>query len=227
MISEARVLQLPAQVCPAVGGGGRLSSKILVRRSAIALGLILLLGLTKHVVASREVGPDSLSALAGGRSVTVGMDIGGLPTDADLQALASSYRVVGVVNLAGASVAEQVTAVSLHQAYLHLAVAPGAAPTWAQLKQLAGFMYSHTSGGHSVYIHDDVGGGRAVATADMLLLLRGEPWSAVSRSMTDTEHRSLSDGQVRAIQQLISALSHPHLPLPPSNPYVNARSEPW
>jgi hypothetical protein len=227
MMPETRVLQLPAQVCPAVGGGGRRSSKILVRLSAIALGLILLLGLTKHVVASREVGPDSLSALAGGRSVTVGMDIGGLPTDTDLQALAGSYRVVGVVNLAGASVAEQVTAVSLHQAYLYLAVAPGAAPTWAQLKQLASFMSSHTSAGHSVYVHDDVGGGRAVTTADMLLLLRGEPWSAVSRWMTDTEEQSLSDGQIRAIQELISALSNPHLRLSPGNPYANARIEPW
>lgn len=224
---ESRVLQLPQLMRPALGGGGLLPRKVLVRRSAVGFVLILLLGLAKHVVSSREIGPDPLGGLSGGRSVTIGLAVGGAPTDYDLQVLAESYQVDGVVNLGGASVAEQVTAASLHQAYLRLAVAPEAAPTWVQLKTLVGFMRSHTSHGRSVYMHDDVGGGRAVATADMLLLLRGEAWSAVSQGMTAAEQRSLSDDQLRAIQQLISALSHPGLHSSPNNPYAAARVGPW
>lgn len=224
---EARVLQLPAQVRPAIGGGGRLRRKVLVQRSAIAFGLILLLGLTKHVVASREVGPHSLSALPGGRPVAVGLDIGGIPTDYDLQALADSYGVDGVVNLSGASAAEQVATASLHQKYLHLDVASGKAPTWIQLRTLISFMQSYGSRGRTVYLHDDIGGAGAVATADMLLLIRGETWSAISQGMTAPEKRSLNRNQLQAIRYLISALSYPNHDVSPGNPYTAARVHQW
>jgi hypothetical protein len=220
------MLPWPAQVRPAIGTGGRLPGKVLVRRSAVALGLVLLLGVAKLVVSHLEAGADPLSALPGGRSVAIGLDIGGAPSDYDLQALAASSRVDGVVNLSGPDIAEQVTAASLHQSYLYLAVAPGEAPTWAQLSALAGFMRRHTTGGAAVYLHDDAGGGRAVATAGMLLLLRGAGWPTVSRRMTIAELRSLSEAQLLAISQLTSALD-PVGPTPAGNPYAAARRDPW
>ena len=223
---EAPLLQWPAQVCPAVGMGGRLPRKVLIRRSAIALGLIILLGLAKLLVSHRVTGPDSLSALPGGRSVVAGLDIGGTLSDYELQTLAASFRVDGVVSLGGPSVAEQVTVTSLHQSYLRLAVPPGAAPTCAQLHTLVNFMHSHASGGNAVYLHDDAGGGRAVATSDMLLLLRGAAWSAVAPGMTPGELQSLSVGQLLAINQLISALQPGHHSSP-GNPYADARLDPW
>src|SRR5450759_4549045 len=129
-VPEARILW-PTRVRPAIGTGGRLPRKVLIRRSAVALGLIVLLGLAKLLVSHLETGGDSLSAPS--RVVAAGLDIGGAPSDYDLQALAASFRVDGVVNLGTPSVAEQVTAASLHQGYLYLAVAPGGAPTRAQL----------------------------------------------------------------------------------------------
>jgi len=96
-----------------------------------------------------------------------------------------------------------------------------------QLSVLAEFLRSHTSQSRSVYLHDDVGGGRAVATAEMLLLLRGESWSAVSKGAPAAERRSLSANQLLSIQQLIKALSHQGLHSSASNPYAAAQVEPW
>ncbi len=220
------MLQLPTQIRPAIGGGGRLPRKILACQCAVALVLILLLGVAKHVVTARESGPDPLSALTGGHTVTLGLDIGGVPTDYDIQALAASYRVDGVVNLTEPDVAEQVTAASLHLSYMRLAVAPGAAPTLAQLHMLANFMRSYAVGDAYVYLHDDSGGGRVVATACMLLLSRGTAWPAVRQEMTAGELRSLSDGQSRAIEELISAL-HSNGRSLSDNPYSSARVHPW
>lgn len=223
---DARMLQLPANVHPAIGGGGRLPRKILGRRGAMVLALVILLGLTKHVVSARAVGPDSLSALPGGHSVTAGLDVGGQPSDLDLQALADSYRVDGLANLGGVSVAEEVTAAALHQAYLRLNVAPGAALTWVQLKTLATFMRTETANGSTVYVHDDTGGGRVVAAADMLLLVRGRSWSAVRTGMTASQQNSLSIAQLQALKELVSAL-HQGRSSMTMNPYAAARLEPW
>jgi hypothetical protein len=224
-MSQAQMAQWTAQIHPAIGEGGRLPRKVLIQRSAVALGLILLLGLAKPLISPRESWADSLSALPGGRSMATGLYIGGVPSDYDLQTLATVSRVDGVANLAEPSVVEQVTATSLHQGYLYLAVPPVKAPTWNQLRALASFMRGHTAGGASVYVHDDVGGGRAVVTSDMLLLLRGEPWSAVSRGMTTTQRKSLSDSQLMAIGQLISALHSRDSRT--DNPYSSARVDPW
>ena len=223
---DARMLQWPAQARPTIGGGGRISRKVLIRRAAVTVGLLLLLGLAKYVVASREVGPDSLSALPGGRSVTAGLDIGGEPSDYDLQALAESYGVAGVVNLAGPNVAEQATMASLHQSYLRVALPPGAAPTWLQLREVASFLRSHTERGATVYLHDEVGGGRAVVTAEMLLLLRGEPSSAVLQGITTAERESLNKRQMLAIKQLTNALDR-NSGSSTGNPYAGARLDRW
>ena len=209
---------------PAIGAGSRLPGRVLVRRYAFALTLILLLGLGKILVAQRVINVAVLTPPD--RAVASGLLIGTAPTDTYLEELAASVQVGGVVNLAAPSVAEQVTAASLHQAYLYLAVPPGAAPTWAQLRRLAGFMRGHTQSGGWVYVHDDVGGPRAVTTAAMLLLLRGQTWAAMSAEITTAGLQSLGEHQLLALERLSSALRQAGRS-PAGNPYAKARIEPW
>ena len=217
----------PTPARPAVGGGGRRTRKALIWQAVVAVALVLVLGIAKQVIAAREVGPDSLSAL-GGQTAAAGLDIGAAPADYQLLALAASYHVDAVVSLGGPSVAEQATAASLHLGYLLLDVPPGAAPTWAQLRTLAGFLRAHDRDGDSVYVHDDIGGGRAVATACMLLLLRGQPWASVQHNITAQALGSLSQRQAQAIRQLLSALlARGHGQSLSRNPYSGARVDPW
>jgi len=223
-VAEAGRPGRPARPRPAIGPGGRPPRKVLVRRSAVALALILLLGLAKLVVSQGIIKVHSTSPP--GRAVAAGLLIGGVPTDVDLQELAAGFRVDGVVNLSSPDVAEQVTAASLHQGYLYLAVRPDAAPTWRQLRVLVSFMRGHTAAGALVYLHDDGGGGRAVTTAAMLLLLRGQAWPAVSAEMTPAELGSLCECQRLAIKRLRSAL-HPIGHSSAGNPYAAARLDPW
>jgi hypothetical protein len=213
-----------ARLHPAIGAGGRPPRKVLVRRSAVALALILLLGLAKLGVSQGIIKVRSTSPP--GRAVAAGLLIGGAPTDVDLQELAARFRVDGVVNLSSPDIAEQVTAASLHQGYLYLAVRPDTAPTLPQLRVLVSFMRGHTAKGASVYLHDDVGGARAVTTAAMLLLLRGQAWPAVSAGMTPAELGSLCDCQRLAMKRLWSAL-HPIGHSPAGNPYAAARLDRW
>jgi hypothetical protein len=212
-VPEARLARRPAgagptvgrAAGPAIGPGGRLPRWTLVRRYALALALILLLGLAKMLIAP---GVDNVvSMVPPDRVVTPGLMIGAAPTDTELQELAADLGVDGVINLGAPSVAEQATATSLHQAYLYLAVPQGDAPTKAQLRLLAGFVRRCTERGGWVYLHDDVDGGRAVTTAAMLLLVRGQPWAAVSAQLTPAALGSLSDDQRLALNQLRSALT--------------------
>jgi hypothetical protein len=214
----------PAWVRPAIGAGGRPPRKVLVRRSSVALALILLLGLAKLVASQGIIKVSSTSPP--GRAVAAGLLIGGAPTDFELQQLAAGLRVDGVVNLSAPDVAEQVTAASLHQGYLYLAVRPGTAPTWRQLRVLVSFLRGHTARGGTVYLHDDTGGGRAVTTAAMLLLLRGQAWPSVSAEMTPAELGSLCECQRLAIKRLRSAL-HPIGHSSAGDPYAAARLDPW
>ncbi len=208
---------------PAIGAGGRLPGRVLVRTYALALALILLLGLAKILIAHKVV---NVAVTPPDRVVTSGLLIGTTPTDIGLEELAAGLHVDGVVNLAAPSVAEQVTAASLHQAYLYLAVRPGAAPTWAQLRRLAGFMRRHTERGAWVYVHDDVAGPRAVTTVAMLLLLRGQTWAAMSAQITRPGLDSLGEHQRLALDRVRSAL-HQAGRSPAGNPYAKARIEPW
>jgi hypothetical protein len=212
----------PVLGAPAVGEGGRLPRRQLVRRLLAALLLLALLGAAKVFVSARESGSFTLGALPGGHLVAPGLVIGGTPQDTDLQTLADSYAVAGVINLAGPSVAEQVTTAALHQSYLNLPLAPGTAPTWPQLAALAAFMRAHGTAGHVVYLHDTVGGGQAVTAADMLLLLRGESATAISRDMTTAELQSLDASQRRAIRELAAALAGPGRGSR-ANPYASAQ----
>jgi hypothetical protein len=194
--------------------------------TVVGLALIMLLGAGKYVISTRSSGSDPLATLSGGRTVAVGLDIGGVPTDYDLQSLAESYHVDGVINISAPDIAEQVSAATLHLAYMHLPVASGAAPTRLQLRTLARFMRSHTSRGAHVYVHDDAGGGRVVAIAEMLLLLRGESRQKVQQEMTAGERGSLSAGQSKAIGELATALNSPGYSSP-GNPYAGSQIYSW
>ena len=196
----------PAGLNPAIGAGDALSGRIRLRRGAVVLTLILLLGVAKVLVSSGVIQVSSPRPEV--QAVVPGLFIGGTPSDSDLQNLADDYRVDAVVNLDAPSVAEQVTAASLHQGYLYLPLSAGMSPTTAQLRDLAGFMRKYTARGNWVYLHDDVGGGRAVTTAAMLLLLRGQTWSAMSAEITTAGLDLLSNGQRLAVKQLEDGL-HP------------------
>jgi len=226
----------------AIGPGGRLTRRTLVRRYAVALTVLLLLGLGKVVIQQKEISVNEVAA--SDHVVAPGLVIGPTPTDTDLQQLQLGLRVDGVVNLAGPSVAESATVASLHQAYLYLPLTAGAAPTWAQLRDLAGFVRRYRERGDWVYMHDQTAGARAMTTAAMLLLLDGQTWTAMSAQLTPAGLSSLDERQRLALEQLGSAL-HPAGPKGPQgpkgpkgpkdpkgrqqegNPYAAARLEPW
>jgi Inositol hexakisphosphate len=212
---------------PAIGPGGPLPRRVRRRRVAAAFVLLLLLGVAKLEI-PREAA-EALSAAGPGQLVTPGLMVGAAPSDADLEELADSGQIGGVVNLGSPSVAEQVTAAYLHLAYLRLAVPRGGAPTWQQLRVLVLFMRIHTTKGDSVYLHDDTGDGRAATAAVMLLMLRGESRSGASTGVSSTGAEAGSGAgaaQRVAIRQLGSALRPGHGPLP-GNPYSAARRESW
>jgi len=217
----------PVRVSPAIGAGAPLPRWTLIRRYTLALALIVALGLGKIVIANKAISDVSLSSPD--RVMTSGLLIGATPADADLEDFAADFGVDAVVNVGSPSVAEQVTAASLHQGYLYLAMPVGAAPTWTQLRPLAGFMRRYTERGHWVYLHDDTGGPQALTTVAMLLLLRGQTWAAVVNRITPAGLSSLDTRQRLALEQLSSALHHagPQGRKPSGNPYAAARLEPW
>ena len=223
---EARLAGLPAPARPAIGGGGRQPRKVLRWQAAIALLLIIVLLGLKHFVASRAVGVNALAALPAGNQVAAGLDIGGIPTDDQLEGLASSYGVNGIVNLTAPSVGEQATCAYLKLPYMHALVATGTAPSLAQLRTLASFMRSHTSGDAHVFLHDAGGGGVAVTTAGMLLLMKGDSWPLVQQELSSGEIASLSDAQRQAITELTSALQAQGQPIR-GNPYSGVETGSW
>jgi hypothetical protein len=154
------------------------------------------------------------------------LDIGGIPTDDQLEGLAGSYGVDGVINLSAPSVGEQATCAYLKVSYIHAVVATGTAPTLAQLHTLASFMRSHTSGGAYVFLHDEGGGGVAVATASMLLLMKGESWPVVQQDLNSGEIASLTAAQMQAITELTSGLEAQGKSLH-GNPYSGVKTDSW
>ena len=217
----------PVRLTPAIGAGGPLPRWSLIRRYTLALALIVALGLGKVLIANKAISDVSLAPPD--RVVTSGLIIGAAPADADLEDFAADFGVDAVVNVGSPSVAEQVTAATLHQAYLYLAMPVGAAPTWTQLRPLAGFMRRYTERGHWVYLHDNPAGSQAVTTVAMLLLLRGQTWAAVVNQITPAGLSSLDVRQRLALEQLSSALHQggPKSRKPSGNPYAAARLEPW
>jgi hypothetical protein len=206
---------------PAIGPGGSLPPRIRRRRFAAAFALLLLLGVAKF-----EIPRAAEASLAAGPGLPVrvapGLFVGPAPGDGDLEQLADSGQIGGVVNLGAPSVAEQVTAAALHLAYLRLPVPLGGALTWRQLRVLVFFMRIHTTKGDSVYLHD-TGDGRAATAAAMLLMLRGESRFGTVDGVGST---GFGAAQQVAIRQLGSALRPGHGPLP-GNPYSAARRYSW
>jgi hypothetical protein len=223
-VSEVRTLWWGMRARPAIGASGKLPRRTIVGRSAVGLALLVLLGVAKVLVSHLVVTPVTMSPPD--YVIAAGLDIGAAPDDAGQQELAADFRVVALINLGSPNVVEQATAASLHQRYLYLPVAPGASPSLAQLRVMAGFMRANTAHGGSVFVHDDIGGGRAVATAAMLLLLRGETWPTVTAQLTKADLQTLNAGQLVAINQLSSALSEPGS-RSPANPFAAARIDRW
>jgi hypothetical protein len=224
VVRESSGPRWPAGLNPAIGAGIALPRRIRLRRGAVVLTLILLLGLAKVLISTGIIQVSSPRPAV--QTVVPGLFIGGTPSDADLQNLADGYQVDAVVNLDAPNVAERATTASLHQAYLYLPLSAGMSPTSAQLRTLASFMRRYTARGGWVYVHDDVGGGRAVTTAAMLLLLRGQTWSAASAEITTADLDSLSDGQRLAVKRLEDAL-HPAGPHPAGTSGATVRLDPW
>lgn len=129
---------------------------------------------------------------------------GAIPSDYDMQSLATYFHVDGIVNLGSPSVAEQVTAASLHEDYLYLPVPAGQPLSWPQLRELTEFVARHDQGADAVYLHDDDGGGRVVSAADMLLLLHG--------MSTAGDQAGLSGAQSAAVAELSADLKAGRLP---------------
>lgn len=223
---EFRYAGSPGRARPAIGGGDRQPRKVLIWQSAIGLLLLVLMLGAKHVISGRETGTNPLAALPGGSQLTAGLDIGGAPTDFYLTGLAGSYDVDGVISLAAPSVGEQATCAYLHLSYMHMNLTAGAAPTLTELRTMANFMHSNTSGGSYVYLHDEAGGGTAVSAASMLLLMGGESWQAVQNTLSASELASLSGTQKHAIAELVSALDAQGRSIP-GNEYNGARVYAW
>jgi hypothetical protein len=224
--NEARNAGRPGQARPAIGDGDRQPRKVLIWQGAIGLLLLVLMLGAKHVISGRETGTNPLAALPGGNQLTAGLDIGGAPTDIYLTGLAGSYGVDGVINLAAPSVGEQATCTYLHLSYMHMNLTSGAAPTLAELRTMASFLRGNTSGGSYVYLHDQGGGAAAVSAASMLLLMKGESWQAVQKTLTAGELATLSSAQAHAIAELTSALDDQGRPIP-GNAYSGARLDAW
>ena len=218
---------------PAIGPGGPLPRRVRRRRIAAALVLLLLLGVAKLEIPRAA---EAHLAAGPGRLVVPGLVVGAAPSDVDLEELADTGQIVGVVNVGAPSVAERVTA-----AALHLSVPRGGAPTWRQLRVLVLFMRIHTTKGDSVYLHDDTGDGRAATAAAMLLMLRGQSrYGTIAGTASTGAGTGTSAGsgtgastgtgarsaQRLAIRQLGSALRPGHGPLP-GNPYSAARRDSW
>ena len=98
----------PAGLNPAIGAGDALPGHIRLRRGAVVLTLILLLGVAKVLVSNGVIQVSSPRPAV--QTIVPGLFVGGTPSDSDLQNLADGYRVDAVVNLDAPSVAEQVTA---------------------------------------------------------------------------------------------------------------------
>lgn len=206
---------------PATGPGGPLPPGVRRRRLAAAFSLILLLGLARLTIP--RVAAEAYPAAAPGRVIAPRLILGPTPTDTELQHLAESIRMGGVINVGTPSVAERATAISLHLAYLFMPIPPGGYPTWPQLRVLVSFMRLHTRAGDYVYLHDcDCDDGRAASTAAMLLATDG----ASGRGSTATGLGSTDRAQRQAIRQLDSAMRPGHDPLP-GNPYSAARRDTW
>jgi hypothetical protein len=164
-------------------------------------------------------------------AVTVAFNLvrGARPTDADLIALHSQYRVAAVVNITGPNVEERVVTKDLGLDYLELSLGGVPAASADQLGQVVTFIDGHLSKGDVVYLHDDTGHRECVALTAMLLLLRGQPLAEVLEAMPTDEYVTLTGARLTALRQLAAAKSahSADSPVPADNPYAGAAALTW
>lgn len=224
VVSQVKPARFPAFE-PAIGRGTLLRGRPLVTR-VLLLALVCALGAgTLAVKAASHRNGFSLPALQGAARVAPGVLRGGQPADFDLLQLRNGYRVRAVVNVRLAGTQEGAVAREFGLDYLALPIPPDAAPSPADLDQLVSFLRSHEQSSDVVYVHDDVGGGRVVSLAAMLLMLRGDPLNSVLATLSADELRHMSAGQWAALYALEAALRDPADPRGAS--YRSSRGLRW
>lgn len=216
---------------PAIGGRGGIPVRAAALRLTVAVACVFLLLGLKVLIADTKPATSTLPPIRGAAQVTAHLLRGGRPTDVDLVNMIRQNHVAAVVDITSPSIAEQASTRYLRLRYLETPVAGDGAPTLAQLDRIAALVRRTGSQGRTVYLHDDDGTERAVATTEMLLLLRGESLTAVRAARTPAEARLLTPVEVVAIGQLAGALATPsEVPaagVVAGNPYAGARRIVW
>jgi hypothetical protein len=177
------------------------------------------------VKVGRHAGANPLPPLPGAAYVTPHLVRGGQPADFEMLRLRNSYHVRAIVNLRLSRDSERDIAASFGLDFLSLPLAAEAAPTADDLATLVTFVRRYDNGSAVVYLHDDVGGDRAVTAGLMLLLLRGESLGAVMTTLSPAEQRGLGSHQWLALVALSQAMTE-HVE-PAVNPYHQAVSLKW
>lgn len=185
---------------------------VLVRLGAVVALLAVALG----VRGSGVLHPDTSAGLPPLPAVAVvlpGIVRSATPTETDLVQLHDTYAVRTIVSVGPPSVAEQAAVPALGMALVRLDVAPGAAPTVGQVRDLRAVA---DAGGGRTVLHDDTGTGPVVVAAAALQLAVGLPLDGVlerlgpaAAEFTPTQHQALTD--------IAAAVRGP---ADPANPYA-------
>jgi protein-tyrosine phosphatase len=210
-------------IAPAIGPGSLVSGRPFVARLlllVVALGVCLGTLVTK---AAKDAAP--LPALRGTAYVTPHIIRGSQPTDYDLLQLRNGFGVQAVVNLRLSGSQEGEVAAGFGLDYLALPLAHGEVLNAQQLATLVAVIRRHQKESGVVYLHDDIGGGRVLTTAAMLLLLRGQPLDTVLSAFSADELKRLSAVQLSALQTLSRALNGDESE--PTRAYQPARELQW
>jgi hypothetical protein len=212
-------------VTPAVGFGHLIRGRALVGRLLLLAIVVALAAGALWFKTLTRANPDALPPLPGVARVTPHVIRGGQPADFDLLQLRNAYRVRAVVTLRlSAADTEGDIAAGFGLGFLPLPIATDEAPTAAGLATLVAFLRRYATGSAVVYIHDDIGGGRAITTGLMLLMLRGESLGAATSTLLPGEERRLSPHQWTALVSLFQALTEQ---ANPANAYREAVSLRW
>jgi len=232
-VAEYQPVPGPRVRTPGLGPGSWLLRLSLFKRLGVGVLIVVVLAFAKVAVGHAEV-QDPLGLLPPATEVAPGLLRGGSPTvtglqgdpiDSGLQALAVSRNVDGIVDVGAPSVSEQAAAGFLDEAYMYESVGAGKAPSVIQLKAMADFLRRYTRGAKVVYLHDSSDGDRVIVTAEMLLLVRGWSWSAMTKTMAAGDWAQLDASQLTALRDVDAALHAKHLL--PDNPYSALRPIPW
>ncbi|HTV12904.1 MAG TPA: hypothetical protein VME20_13700 [Acidimicrobiales bacterium] len=219
-------LQLPPDETaslPGLGGGTWLPRASVLRRLAVVPLVVVLLLLAKVVVGHLEQN-DSLANLPHASRMAPNLFVGGPPTDAGSLVLANNLDVDGVIDVTGASIAVEASSGFLHQGFLLESVDPGRAPTVAQLRAMVAFVSRYALKDKNVYLYDDTGGGRALVTSAMLVVLRAPSSQGAHGALSQRQWHQLSATQRKAFDQVQAAVTGE---AKLAGPYAPLRSVRW